>query len=264
MQLQRQQQQHQEQLVQLEQERVRSQLQQQQMMMMMMIQQGQDVVPNSRAGARFNAPAGMRRTHQRLPPSHNRGHSFQLDSRDWTLPGAPAPAPAPAQTAHQPMMGVCPFYLQGYCGRGTSCPFMHSIPQIANMASGRRESAAPTQADSTWIPQVGYESTTGGHGAYPIPTSNGQSRRKGDGSPVAGKNGTIFDDLSSGASGKKESPPASGTSPVVSNSLKYNTLEDVEGRIFTIAKDQHGCRSVSWVMDASSLSRSELLIGQLE
>ncbi|KAL3700158.1 hypothetical protein R1sor_018180 [Riccia sorocarpa] len=164
---------------------------------------------------------------------------------------------------------ICRYYAQGYCSRGEACPFLHTQTSQAfgstrvnsgstNFKEAGREDRLVT--DSKILTRRGAS-----RAATPAVSGNGIQRRKGESLPhgnTPNVNGNTYvnghhpnslsfhGDLQNHVHGEHsldfEGPRHAlvGSQHLSQQNQqpKYNTLEEVEGRIFSIAKDQHGCR----------------------
>ncbi|XP_042516681.1 uncharacterized protein LOC122090970 [Macadamia integrifolia] len=162
--------------------------------------------------------------------------------------------------------GVCPHYTQGSCGRGDSCPFAHGQKQI--YASGlERNCPALATKDIETVPvmdKVAKHSfpekiLTRSHGLNPIRAIKpGSDRHKSlnysnaNGRALANGNGhfhhtSILNEGSFLLDGWSSRGSSTGTADIGNNNLtpltqRYNSMDEVTGRIYLMAKDQHGCR----------------------
>ncbi|CAM6082228.1 unnamed protein product [Calypogeia fissa] len=165
---------------------------------------------------------------------------------------------------------ICRYYAQGYCSRGDACPFIHTAVEVFGSGRGTcgsnfKETSRDERllADKVF-PRSRISSRIGTGPA--IPVANPVQRRKLESvsnGNSASMNGHIY------ANGSHHVPAVGCHSDLQNHNLieetlefngiphaivgsqhlsppnqqpKYNTLEEVEGKIFSIAKDQHGCR----------------------
>jgi len=185
----------------------------------------------------------------------------------WPL----VPTESPRTTA---ATSICRYFTQGYCSRGDMCPFMHA-PSGSSTRVGHATSA--TLKDAARIGQPTAASRDERLPAYPEKilqrrsprASNGGTpavsiaaglRRKGDAVSNGHSNGYSNGHIALGAthipSPYMADPQAhraiqeniefdsrlSVAHHLQQQQPKYTKLEEVEGRIYLIAKDQHGCR----------------------
>ncbi|KAG6547422.1 hypothetical protein Mapa_010870 [Marchantia paleacea] len=163
---------------------------------------------------------------------------------------------------------ICRYYAQGYCSRGDACPFLHTQASqgfgSVRLTPGNNFKEASREdrliSDNKILPRRGAS-----RAAAPTISANALQRRKPESLP----NGTtphinghayvnghhtspisFHGDVQNHIHGEHnleyEGPRHAivGTQHLSQQNQqpKYNTLEEVEGRIFSIAKDQHGCR----------------------
>ncbi|XP_043690642.1 pumilio homolog 5-like [Telopea speciosissima] len=164
--------------------------------------------------------------------------------------------------------GVCHQCTQGFCGRGDSCPFAHGQKQTSASGLGRNSPALAAK-DIEAVPvmdKVGKHSfpekiLTRSHGLNSIraikPGSDGghKSLNYGNANGRTLSNGHFHHHhpsilnagsfLLDGQNSQGSSPDTADISNnnLMSPSQRYNSMDDdVTGRIFLMAKDQHGCR----------------------
>ncbi|OAE22364.1 hypothetical protein AXG93_2318s1110 [Marchantia polymorpha subsp. ruderalis] len=192
----------------------------------------------------------------------------------WTVPGAGGGASVIGHSNGE--LGraslnnsICRYYAQGYCSRGDACPFLHTqasqgfgsvrvTPGNTFKEAGREDRLI---SDNKMLPRRGASRAA----AAPAISASALQRRKPESLP----NGTtphinghayvnghhpspisFHGDVQNHIHGEHnleyEGPRHAivGTPHLSQQNQqpKYNTLEEVEGRIFSIAKDQHGCR----------------------
>ncbi|BBM97871.1 pumilio RNA-binding family [Marchantia polymorpha subsp. ruderalis] len=217
------------------------------------------------AGAGAGAAPGSAAHHLKTVRSHE-----QL----WTVPGAGGGASVIGHSNGE--LGraslnnsICRYYAQGYCSRGDACPFLHTqasqgfgsvrvTPGNTFKEAGREDRLI---SDNKMLPRRGASRAA----AAPAISASALQRRKPESLP----NGTtphinghayvnghhpspisFHGDVQNHIHGEHnleyEGPRHAivGTPHLSQQNQqpKYNTLEEVEGRIFSIAKDQHGCR----------------------
>ncbi|KAJ7526598.1 hypothetical protein O6H91_16G014100 [Diphasiastrum complanatum] len=157
---------------------------------------------------------------------------------------------------------LCRFFAQGYCSRGSSCRFSHSPVHAAISFGASQDYRMPTS-----LPVDGKSTLYGGE-HLSRRNSRGTNLIAGTTATVSGmRNKGAVDGQSKllgNANGNQLSRSFSMNMPdhmsedlselqlqrhAISPGLhhhqqqfKYTSLQDVEGRIFAIAKDQHGCR----------------------
>lgn len=171
--------------------------------------------------------------------------------------------------------GLCRFYTQGYCTRGSACPFQHVMPSATyggGMERGGMERDLPGRGDGgrekhehyapSYLgdpkisprgrdrsrPGVGGHNGASGVGApasHAPPSPSGARRKQGDTGPIP--NGYRHPSRDREVDGDRHvvrpghagggSPPHDGMA-----SRQYTSLEELSGQVFATAKDQHGCR----------------------
>ena len=180
----------------------------------------------------------------------------------------------PDSSRTNPATSICRYYNQGYCSRGDVCPFLHSpsngstrtaaqsaalsVKEATRIAAVTRDERLPAFPEK--ILQRRPRASNGGTSTIPAMGI----RRKGDGIPNGHTNGQALG-YGNGhmtlGSGHISSPFLGDTQAhrAIQDELefdprlptahhlqqqqpKYTKLEEVEGRIYLIAKDQHGCR----------------------
>lgn len=162
---------------------------------------------------------------------------------------------------------LCSYHAQGYCGRGENCPFTHGQRKIypIGLASGQ---SALSQRDFNLVQGFGKM----GEQTYPekiLMRKNGLSSVKEinfireselfTNSRNSSSNGRMISDghfyhnahilgtRTSSVDGRKYQPQPPDAKDSRHDNLrlqtrKYNSLDEVSGRIYSMAKDQCGCR----------------------
>eukprot|EP00897_Mesotaenium_endlicherianum_P003606 jgi/Mesen1/3273/ME000019S02688 len=174
---------------------------------------------------------------------------------------------------------LCKYFVQGFCSRGDTCPFPHSLPASGaapgGFAGGPREPPEGTRRGTGGRERGGEDKYSSSYPpdtkmALPGARANSRHERGGGGGPPAhqpgsrhkGRDSMTNGHASNGHSRFGPSGPAEdggdpyssyhdsqgSTSPPTSmgggqGHPKYTSLEEVEGQIYSIAKDQHGCRT---------------------
>lgn len=197
---------------------------------------------------------------------------------DWNGHLIPGIAGTPAITlADFPLQtgNVCRYHAQGFCSRGESCPFSHDQAQTVatgrNLASGSILNKDPSGVssfngeDKSVFPEK-ILTRTRSRGVSAIRTinlcppggrkdspSNGNSsgRSVSDGHQTSALCSGSFQ-LDNQGHSRELSPEdiecelmtrtLAGSQQQQQQQSKYTSLEEVEGRIYVIARDQHGCR----------------------
>ncbi|KAF8395983.1 hypothetical protein HHK36_017594 [Tetracentron sinense] len=167
-----------------------------------------------------------------------------------------------------PLMGsgLCRYYAQGFCGRGESCPFAHGQKQTAASSFSHPHSAIPAKDYDAIevLDKVGKQTfpekiltranglnslrairpgSVGGHESLNHVHSNERIFLDGH----FHHNASILNTDSFQLDGRisRGSSPDSidlRHSNLRSQLQKYNSIDEVTGRIYLMAKDQHGCR----------------------
>ncbi|XP_010257692.1 PREDICTED: uncharacterized protein LOC104597686 [Nelumbo nucifera] len=173
-----------------------------------------------------------------------------LDSSDPTLTGT----------------GPCRYYAQGFCGRGETCPFAHGPKQSSASSLGCHPSSltakdfGPVKVLDKVVKQNFPEKIlTRSHGLNSIRTIKPCSDVGNESLSHGNSNGRLLFDghfqyhpsILNAASFQLDGRNSHGSSPDTVNprhinlkspSQKYNSVDEVMGRIYLMAKDQHGCR----------------------
>ncbi|KAG0593914.1 hypothetical protein M758_UG031000 [Ceratodon purpureus] len=169
---------------------------------------------------------------------------------------------------------ICRYYNQGYCSRGDMCPFLHApaggctrvgLAASANLKEPARIGQPVATSRDERLPAYPEKilqrrsprASNGGPSAVSVSTG---LRRKGDGSSNGHPNGYSNGHIALGSThipspyiGDPQAHRAIQENLEFDSRLsvahhlqqqqpKYTKLEEVEGRIYLIAKDQHGCR----------------------
>lgn len=141
---------------------------------------------------------------------------------------------------------ICRYYLHGFCTGGDMCPFSHSRLQ-SNNGSASNESILSETCSTLKGPRNGLISPT-----VVMPTLKKKNQLANGHAPFS--NGTHLSSpnhlssMSGGVTWKWMDPEilqSVNTQHLVQQPPlppKYTTLKEVEGHIYGIAKDQHGCR----------------------
>lgn len=132
---------------------------------------------------------------------------------------------------------ICKYYLQGYCSRGDGCPFVHAEPK-------KEQRGAPVMPHSREEPRYRY----GGEKGIPRPAS--RERLVGNGSNGHHHHG----------GGEHHLKPSPVAHPPLA---KYTSLAEVEGKIYQIAKDQHGCRFLQKQFDEGGPGEVEKIFREI-
>ncbi|XP_010276396.1 PREDICTED: uncharacterized protein LOC104611153 isoform X2 [Nelumbo nucifera] len=156
--------------------------------------------------------------------------------------------------------GLCCYYAQGFCGRGESCPFAHGQKQTSATSLGCRPFTArnlePVKVLDKVVKQNFPEKIlTRSHGLNSIrtikPCSDVGNESLNHGKLMNGHY-QYHPSLLNVASFQLDDRNSQGSTPDTADlrynnnpkspSQKYNSVDEVIGRIYLIAKDQHGCR----------------------
>eukprot|EP00899_Mesostigma_viride_P004092 jgi/Mesvir1/13684/Mv02120-RA.1 len=215
-------------------------------------------------------------------------------------PPAPPPMVAPGVGVAQPLVGVCKmFATQGYCAMGAACslphiplsqilplfaPMVAPPPNAATLATAAGMSppmgdvlggdmamhglpgkggamwgsawagskhAGPSSSINAAAAAAGAAGATPGGGAA---SSSSSGRRSKSGRRKSGSTGA------EGGDGGKQNGEGKGGAV---SSAKYISLEDVQGRIYQIAKDQHGCRFLQKKFDEGGEREVEIIFREI-
>ncbi|KAI5072453.1 hypothetical protein GOP47_0012559 [Adiantum capillus-veneris] len=159
----------------------------------------------------------------------------------------------------------CRFYAQGHCIRGSTCPFLHpaSYGESGPFVHSPKESfagaglydklgaLAASQAFQQWRPQS--------NGNYNDLVALGRRRRERAGLLVGNGQGLLHVDDSANAKALLDE-----SSDSLQQLLKFTNLEDLEGKIFGVAKDQHGCRFLQKKLDDAKPEDVELIFQEIK
>lgn len=129
---------------------------------------------------------------------------------------------------------ICKYYLQGYCSRGDGCPFVHAEPK------------GPVKDQRGPLPP-GREEPRYRYGEKGIPRPASRERLVGNGHHSAHH-------------GEHHLKPSAAAHPPLA---KYTSLAEVEGKIYQIAKDQHGCRFLQKQFDEGGPAEVEKIFREI-
>ncbi|XP_042480933.1 pumilio homolog 2-like [Macadamia integrifolia] len=164
--------------------------------------------------------------------------------------------------------GICHHYTQGFCGRGDGCPFAHGQKQTSASSLGGSAALAAKDIEAIQVmdkmDKVGKHSfpekiLTRSHGLNSIraikPGFDGgrESLNHNNANGKMLSNGHFHHHpsiLNAGTfqlDGRNSQCSSPDAADIKNNNLRslpqrYNSMEDVIGRIYLMAKDQHGCR----------------------
>eukprot|EP00250_Pteridium_aquilinum_P006658 c16529_g1_i1 orf=341-2908(-) len=177
--------------------------------------------------------------------------------------GSISPAFESAMTGHDIN---CKFYTQGHCIRGSTCPFLH-----------------PPNYGGTGPFLSSHKETIAGAGLYEklgtLSSNQALQQRR------VQSNGN-YDDLGAVAAGRRRKDKPGfvvangdtnlpleertikaflddGTEPL-QQLLKFTSLDDLEGRIFSVARDQHGCRFLQRKLDEANPEDVEKIFQEIK
>lgn len=135
------------------------------------------------------------------------------------------------------------YYAQGHCLRGNTCPFLHSYGE-----SG----APPSSLEDTLVTVPGGQAERIGTFFPKKILNRPSSQSNGNYAVIAARRRKIFEESGHLVANGDAVLPVTGKPSVqqlsvldddgIRSSMKFTTLEEVEGRIYDAAKDQHGCR----------------------
>ncbi|KAJ4972420.1 hypothetical protein NE237_005519 [Protea cynaroides] len=161
--------------------------------------------------------------------------------------------------------GVCRYYTQGFCGRGDGCPFAHGQKQTsANHLEGNSVALAAKDIEAVQVmdkvakhsfPEKILTRSRGLNSVRAIkPESDGVceslNHSKASGRMLLNDHFHHHPSILNIGSFQLDGRNSQGSSPDVdirNNTLrslpqKYNSMDEVTGRVYLMAKDQHGCR----------------------
>ncbi|XP_002975751.2 pumilio homolog 12 [Selaginella moellendorffii] len=146
---------------------------------------------------------------------------------------------------------VCRFYLQGVCSRGENCPFLHTTAR--DQPSSLAASMAERSLSGRKAPSI--------KGLSNSFASMSLARRK-----VARDDETSSEKRS--ASTESQESDLSGEFRGLYDSTqqqqqKFTSLEEIEGRIYETAKDQHGCRFLQKKFSEGSLEEIDKIFAEV-
>ncbi|MCO5607047.1 hypothetical protein L7F22_061239 [Adiantum nelumboides] len=191
--------------------------------------------------------------------------SFMTDLQDLQYsPGSASPAYESALLGNDTN---CRFYAQGHCIRGSTCPFLHptSYEESGPFLHSSKESfagaaiydklgaLAASQAFQQWRPQS--------NGSYSDLAALSAGRRRREKAGLLAGNGEGLLHLDDRASAKAFLDESSES---LQQLLKFTNLEDLEGRIFSVAKDQHGCRFLQRKLDEAKPEDVEMIFQEIK
>ncbi|XP_031473060.1 uncharacterized protein LOC116245690 [Nymphaea colorata] len=195
-------------------------------------------------------------TYYELPVPHVEQPSQTLYWRDNALPQG-------FNQSNLMLLGGshCRYYAQGFCGRGESCPFIHGQNQIlrSGMPCSPNDLKDYDVLAKEAKPIYPEKILTRSHGAKPLNSLKPRSVSPNNLALChAHSNGRI---LSNGHCHRNSSIRTAGSFPLSGQNsggsspdkselhearsrqlLKINSLDEIKGKIYTYAKDQHGCR----------------------
>ncbi|XP_043692277.1 putative pumilio homolog 8, chloroplastic [Telopea speciosissima] len=162
--------------------------------------------------------------------------------------------------------GVCHYYTRGFCGRGDGCPFAHGQKQTsASSLGGNPPALAAKDIEAVQVmDKVGKHSfpekiLTRSHGLNSIRAIKPGSDGGRDSLNHSNANGRTLSNghfhhhpsiLNAGSfqlDGRNSRCSSPDAADIRNNNLRslpqrYNSMDEVTGRIYLMAKDQHGCR----------------------
>lgn len=226
--------------------------------------------PSSRGHSPTGTSARQTSLHQAAGVAANNFKNTRSHEQFWDVRAGFASQNNGDASRNSAANSICRYYAQGYCSRGDACPFIHSA--LEPLGSGRgtsysnfkeashderlfadkgfpRSRAACRTATGTTIVAGGpvqrrkWESFPNGT----LPSMNGHAYANGNHHtyPVGFRgdlqNHNLIEESMEFDGSRHPIVGAQQIAPP-NQQPKYNTLEEVEGRIFSIAKDQHGCR----------------------
>jgi len=167
---------------------------------------------------------------------------------------------APLQRRKEPRRGVqvvvsdsssiaCRYHAQGHCIRGDRCNFAHvnsaseaSVPATATTPTSTSRSNTPPGTQAVTVPPQGYPNK-----GTKKPTQPPTHKRRSSNGVSSGQASNL------GGGGM---PPFTG-----GNSLagRYTSIDQVVGQIFTMCKDQHGCRFLQKKLDEMNNQTVEII-----
>ncbi|XP_002961917.2 pumilio homolog 12 [Selaginella moellendorffii] len=118
---------------------------------------------------------------------------------------------------------ICRYYAQGYCSRGDQCPYLH----IQAPVTGNRADKYPSRAGKSSVSRTRKKQSNGGY-VYATGLENEDADEDGF---YGSSKSLLYHDLQQLQLGSSNE-----------QALRYSSLKEVEGRIYSIAKDQYGCR----------------------
>lgn len=179
-------------------------------------------------------------------------------------PGSIPPAYESALTGHDIN---CRFYTQGHCIRGSTCPFLHppNFGESSPFLSSHKEAFAGAELyeklgtlSSNQAFQQRHAHSNGNYDDLAA-LSGGRRRKDKAGHMVA--NGDSILPLEERTSIKAFLDDGTET---LQQLLKFTSLDDLEGRIFSVAKDQHGCRFLQRKLDEAKPDDVEKIFQEIK
>lgn len=201
-----------------------------------------------------NSMYHMHAMHASAPPPHYQPHSGMRTnsggrgnrhphphaSHGYVRMTPPLPEASPPHSPRKAMLGLgmakqCKFFLQGHCRMGSKCKFAHQ--PVANQHMGQAPPQYNAQLQMSPLHRQGSDDM-----AHPF--ARHQSRSSGHYRQPDYSSGLAGPQPSSGlgASGMLATDDAVGQGAAL-------RVEDIQGRVFVMSKDQNGCRLLQEQLD---------------
>jgi hypothetical protein len=155
---------------------------------------------------------------------------------------SPPPVTLMPGVGGQQSLPICRYFAQGYCSRGERCNFLHELDSsqfppvtpmqdkndLASKGKVKKSAASPPLASSVDLKKMPRRVSL--NGMAEVPFTNGNT---------------------------------SPTKPEIISQRQYSTIEQVIGHIYSLCKDQHGCRFLQKKLEERDARVVELIFNEV-
>lgn len=169
--------------------------------------------------------------------------------------------------------GVCLQYQRGYCSRGDMCPYTHShvLPSSTLSATGAPLTANLTQTIGTMASTAPYYARPNNVGPGNLATNGGfpfNAAASSFNKPTAGPNPVMrmqqqqqhaSNSIALANKANQKRPPTE----MEANRFTGAALESFVGQIYSLCKDQHGCRYLQKKLEEQNEKYLAIIFGEV-